>query len=78
MQQLERVHSPIYVEEIRRYAEAGGGRIEADTVLSSSSYDAALLAAGAAYGRQALTEATRALQASRGKFHAIVRRRPAR
>jgi len=47
-EQLARVHDPGYVEQIRRYATAGGGRIEADTVLSERSYDVALLAAGAA------------------------------
>ena len=47
-EQLERVHDPHYVEHIQRYAAAGGGRIEADTVLSSRSYDVATLAVGAA------------------------------
>ena len=47
-EQLERVHEPHYVEHIQRYAAAGGGRIEADTVLSGRSYEVASLAAGAA------------------------------
>jgi acetoin utilization deacetylase AcuC-like enzyme len=46
--QLERVHDRHYVEHLRRYAAAGGGRIEVDTVVSERSYDAADLAAGAA------------------------------
>ena len=46
--ELERVHDPHYVEHLQRYAAAGGGRIEADTVLSDGSYEVARLAAGAA------------------------------
>jgi acetoin utilization deacetylase AcuC-like enzyme len=46
--QIARVHEPAYVEEIQRYAAAGGGRIEADTVISERSFDVALLAAGSA------------------------------
>ena len=45
---LERVHEPHYIEHLRQYAAAGGGRIEADTVLSDRSYEVARLAAGAA------------------------------
>jgi len=44
---IERVHDPHYVEYVERYAAAGGGRIEADTVLSEQSYQVARLAAGA-------------------------------
>jgi acetoin utilization deacetylase AcuC-like enzyme len=46
--ELERVHDPHYVEHLQRYAAAGGGQIEADTVLSERSYEVARLAAGAA------------------------------
>jgi acetoin utilization deacetylase AcuC-like enzyme len=45
---LQRVHSAAYVAQINAYAAAGGGRIEADTVVSERSYDVAALAAGAA------------------------------
>jgi len=45
--ELARVHAPPYIAEIEKYAAAGGGRIEADTVLSDQSYQAASLAAGA-------------------------------
>jgi acetoin utilization deacetylase AcuC-like enzyme len=45
--QLGRLHDPAYVAEIERYAAAGGGRLEADTVLSERSYEVACLAAGA-------------------------------
>ncbi len=48
IEQLERVHEPPYVTHLQRYAAAGGGRIEADTVLSERSYEVARLAAGAA------------------------------
>jgi acetoin utilization deacetylase AcuC-like enzyme len=47
-EQLIRVHEPHYVEHIQRYAAAGGGRIEADTVISERSFEVATLAAGAA------------------------------
>jgi acetoin utilization deacetylase AcuC-like enzyme len=47
-EQLARLHDPQYVEHVERYAAAGGGRIETDTVTSERSYDVAILAAGAA------------------------------
>ena len=47
-EQLECVHDPHYVEHIRRYAAVGGGRIEADTIVSARSYEVAIRAAGAA------------------------------
>jgi acetoin utilization deacetylase AcuC-like enzyme len=62
--QIERVHDPHYVEHLQRYAVAGGGRIEADTVVSERSYDVARLAAGAvcdAVGRVASGEDQTAL-----------------
>src|SRR5262245_41316762 len=45
--QLERVHAEKYISEIEKYAAGGGGRIEADTVVSERSYEVAGLAAGA-------------------------------
>jgi acetoin utilization deacetylase AcuC-like enzyme len=45
--QIERVHRPEYVAELQGYTAAGGGRIEADTVVSPRSLEAATLAAGA-------------------------------
>lgn len=44
---LERLHSPEYVQSVREFVQRGGGRIEADTVVSPRSFDVALLAAGA-------------------------------
>ena len=46
--QLTRVHCPEYLDEVRQLAEKGGGRIEADTVVSAKSDAAARLASGAA------------------------------
>lgn len=42
------VHDGEYLRELRDFSAAGGGRIEADTVLSRASADAAWLAAGTA------------------------------
>jgi len=46
-ERLARVHPAEYVQSLGQFAERGGGRIEADTVLSVRSLDVALLAAGA-------------------------------
>lgn len=45
--QLERVHDVTYIDALRRFAGAGGGRIEVDTVVSSRSFEVACQAAGA-------------------------------
>ena len=45
--QIGRLHRDTWFDELQAYAEAGGGRIEADTVVSERSFDAATLAAGA-------------------------------
>jgi acetoin utilization deacetylase AcuC-like enzyme len=45
---LERVHSAEHVERIERFCASGGGLIDADTVATSASWEAALRAAGAA------------------------------
>jgi acetoin utilization deacetylase AcuC-like enzyme len=47
-EQLERVHTPEYVDAIQRFCERGGGMIDLDTVASQRSFDAALRSAGAA------------------------------
>ncbi len=44
--QLARVHSLRYVDEVWAVAKSGGGDLDVDTVVSPSSYDVALLAAG--------------------------------
>jgi acetoin utilization deacetylase AcuC-like enzyme len=46
-EQISRLHRDSWYDDIRDYAAAGGGRIEADTVVSERSFDAATLAAGA-------------------------------
>jgi acetoin utilization deacetylase AcuC-like enzyme len=48
--QLERVHAAPYLDVLERLARGGGGALDADTVLSSHSWDAALAAAGVAIG----------------------------
>lgn len=47
-EELGRIHSPAHIAEIDRFAAAGGGKIEVDTVLSRSSADVARFAAGSA------------------------------
>jgi acetoin utilization deacetylase AcuC-like enzyme len=46
--QLRRVHSEEHVEAIERFCSAGGGLVDADTVASEGSFEAALHAAGGA------------------------------
>ena len=46
-ERVARVHSLGYVDALRQASEAGGGRIEADTVVSRQSYEVARLATGA-------------------------------
>src|SRR5574337_508011 len=41
------VHPQTYIEAIKQIADTGGGRLDADTVISTASYDAAVHAAGA-------------------------------
>jgi acetoin utilization deacetylase AcuC-like enzyme len=45
---LERCHSPEYVAAIERFCAAGGGQIDADTLVSAGSWEAALHSAGGA------------------------------
>src|SRR5262245_63355191 len=45
---LTRVHSAEHVESIERFSSEGGGFIDADTIASERSFDAALHAAGGA------------------------------
>lgn len=48
LEQVTRIHQADYLHQLRESSEAGGGRIEADTVISRRSYEVALWAAGAA------------------------------
>ncbi len=47
-EELQRVHDGHYIESVRRFAQSGGGRIEADTVVSRRSFEVACAAAGTA------------------------------
>jgi acetoin utilization deacetylase AcuC-like enzyme len=58
--ELGRVHDGTYLDELRRLCEAGGGRLDPDTVASPGSWRAAVLAAGAGLA------AIEALDAGRG------------
>jgi acetoin utilization deacetylase AcuC-like enzyme len=44
--ELALAHDPVYVARVRELAAAGGGRLDADTVVSEGSWDAARAAAG--------------------------------
>jgi acetoin utilization deacetylase AcuC-like enzyme len=46
-ERLARVHAPTYTAQLRQFTAAGGGHLDADTVVGTRSYDVALLAAGA-------------------------------
>ncbi len=46
--EIARSHDPKYIERLQVFCERSPGRIEADTVVSRRSFDAALLAAGTA------------------------------
>jgi acetoin utilization deacetylase AcuC-like enzyme len=45
--EVERVHTPAYVEALERFCHSGGGHLDADTSAVPASWEAALLAAGA-------------------------------
>jgi acetoin utilization deacetylase AcuC-like enzyme len=47
MSVLQQVHSPTHIELVKTLAETGGGNLDADTPVSPSSYDVALLAVSA-------------------------------
>jgi acetoin utilization deacetylase AcuC-like enzyme len=48
LDEIALAHDPVYVMSIRDVAEAGGGRLDADTVASTGSWDAATAGAGCA------------------------------
>src|SRR4029077_5649910 len=45
--ELERVHTPMYLDELQRVCAAGGGALDPDTRASARSWEAAIFAAGA-------------------------------
>jgi acetoin utilization deacetylase AcuC-like enzyme len=48
LEELGRVHDAGYIRQVEAWARAGGGHVEADTMMSPDSYDAAVRAAGTA------------------------------
>ncbi len=46
IEEISRVHAPELIQRVRQMSASGGGWLDMDTVISSRSYDAALLAAG--------------------------------
>ncbi len=46
-EELVWLHDPEYVEEVRHIAERGGGELDADTIITERTYDAAAMAVGA-------------------------------
>ncbi|MEA3346373.1 MAG: histone deacetylase, partial [Chloroflexota bacterium] len=49
-EQMTRVHSPAYLERVKRVSERGGGHLDPDTYVASASWEAARLAAGGLIG----------------------------
>ena len=71
-EQVARVHDADYIDVIRVAADRGGGSIEADTVMSASSYKVAMFASGAichAVERVVAGETTNALSLVRPPGH---------
>jgi len=66
--QIERVHDPSYVDELRELSETGGTRVTPTTAVSDRTYEAARYAAGAA-----IQTAERAVTASNRIPYALVR-----
>ncbi len=76
---LERIHGHEYLRSLRKACEDGGGRIEADTVVSRESFDVANYAAGAAIDavdRVLLGEDKRAFCAIRPPGHHALAKAP--
>ena len=46
IEELELAHDPAYIRSVKAVAERGGGRLDADTVVSSGSWEAATAGAG--------------------------------
>jgi acetoin utilization deacetylase AcuC-like enzyme len=77
--ELERVHDAAHIDAVHDLSATGGGRVDADTVASADSYDAAVLAAGAglaAIDRLDAGEADAAFCAVRPPGHHATPHRP--
>lgn len=48
IEEIKRVHTPYYIEQVKERCEQGGGWLDGDTIVSEKSYDIALLATGGA------------------------------
>ena len=68
IEELSLVHYEQYISHIQDVAQRGGGWLDADTVMSSQSYDAALHAAGGV-----IEAASAALEGKAGGVFALVR-----
>ena len=67
---LEVVHAPRYLDSIKELSARGGGHLDFDTALSSDSWEAATLAAGAAIGAvESALEGTAAFAIARPPGH---------
>ncbi|HEV2361477.1 MAG TPA: histone deacetylase [Acidimicrobiales bacterium] len=78
-EELAAAHDPRYVEFVRNFCAGGGGHLDADTVASTGSYEAALRAAGAgvdAMDRLRSGEADAAFVAVRPPGHHALAGRP--
>jgi acetoin utilization deacetylase AcuC-like enzyme len=47
LQEVQRFHTPEYVSQVKQICESGGGYLDEDTVVSTQTYDVALLAVSA-------------------------------
>jgi acetoin utilization deacetylase AcuC-like enzyme len=69
-EELQRVHTAVYIDSLKAFCEAGGGHLDADTVASSGSWGTALRAVG---GALAVVEA---VQATPGAVGFVAHRPP--
>ncbi|QDT53974.1 Histone deacetylase-like amidohydrolase [Caulifigura coniformis] len=72
LEEVTRIHGRDYVGRLEKLAAAGGGRLDADTVMSPESYDVAMTAAGtsiAAVDTVLKGDSTRALCLARPPGH---------
>ncbi|HEA47099.1 MAG TPA: histone deacetylase [bacterium] len=49
LREIEYIHSPSYIQEVREICQGGGGFLDSDTPVSSESFEVALLAAGGVF-----------------------------